>query len=74
VAGAQHIGGADVAGADVAHVTEPGGARQQIAEGERAEQVADGHGSQRIRIEEDVHGRAPSPLAEITSAQAAGYW
>ena len=45
VAGAQHVGGADVAGADVAHVAEAGRARQKIAEGDRAEQVAERRGA-----------------------------
>ena len=33
VAGAQHVGGADVARADGAHVAETGGARQQEPKG-----------------------------------------
>ena len=41
VAGAQHIGRADIAGADVAHVAKAGGAGQQQAERDRAEQIAE---------------------------------
>ena len=41
VAGAQHIGRADIAGADLADVAEAGGAGQQQAERDRAEQIAE---------------------------------
>ena len=71
VAGAQHVGGADVARADVAHVAEPGGACQQVAERDRAEQIAERERDQRMSIEEDVHGRAQVP-AELSSARRQG--
>ena len=45
-AGAQHIGGADIARADGAHVGPAGGARQDQPERDRAEQIAD-HESER---------------------------
>ena len=37
----QHIGRADIAGADLAHVAEPGGAGQHQPERDRAERVAE---------------------------------
>ena len=40
-AGAQHIGGADIARTDLADIAEPGEARENQAEGDRAEQIAD---------------------------------
>ena len=43
-AGAQHIGGADIAGADRAQIGPAGRARQHDAEGDRAEQVAEREG------------------------------
>jgi hypothetical protein len=55
VAGAQHVGGADVAGADLAHVAEAGGARDQQAERDGAEQVAEGQGGKKCR-----HCRLPA--------------
>jgi len=45
-AGPQHVGGADVARADLADVAEPGGARQDEAEGDRAEAVAEDEGDE----------------------------
>src|SRR5690606_9280132 len=42
VAGAQHIGGADVAGADLSYVAHSRGARDEEAERNGAEQVAEG--------------------------------
>ena len=50
VAGPQHIGGADVARADLADVAEAGGARDQQTEGDRAEQIAEGERGDKIRM------------------------
>ena len=41
VAGAQHIGRADIAGTDLADIAEPGHAGEDEAEGDRAEQIAE---------------------------------
>ena len=49
VAGAQHIGRADIAGADRADVAEAGDPRQDQAEGHRAEEIADDGGGKRDR-------------------------
>jgi len=40
-AGAQHVGGADISGADRAHVRAAGGERDHQPERDRAEQVAE---------------------------------
>ncbi len=42
VAGAEHIGGADIAGADLADIAEAGEAGEDQAEGNRAQQIAAG--------------------------------
>ena len=50
VAGAQHVGRADIARADLAHVAQPGHARQQQAERDRAEQIAEDQRDRRQRV------------------------
>ncbi len=45
-AGAQHVGRADIAGADVADVAKAGKLREDQAERNRAQQVPDGGGEQ----------------------------
>ncbi len=63
-AGAQHIGGADIARADLADIAEPGGARDQQAERDRAEQIADDRRERRSPIiwppSATQHGGRPS--------------
>ena len=68
VAGAQHVGGADVAGADLAHVAQPGGAGEQQAEGDRAENVAEDERGQQRPVECHVVYLPPDP--PISSAAA----
>ena len=70
VAGAQHVGGADVARADGAHVAETGGARQQETERDRAEEIAERERTWRVDIQEYVHGNAQAPRAHIRSPPA----
>ena len=48
-AGAQHIGGADIAGADCADVAEARRAGEDQAEGDRAEQIADDEAAARMQ-------------------------
>ena len=43
-AGAQHVGRADIAGADAAYIGAAGGLRDQKPEWNRAEQIAEGKG------------------------------
>ena len=55
VAGAQHIGRADIAGADLADVAKPGGARDQQAERDRAEQIAEHQRGQYLQHRSSPH-------------------
>ena len=68
-AGAQHIGGADIAGADGADVGRAGGARQDQPERNRAEQIADREGDQR-RSYVFVDGAAGDDGAHHAAGQA----
>lgn len=58
VAGAEHIGRADVAGADCADVAYAGEACEDEAEGDRAEQIAESEG-----------GKEPREIGDIEHAQ-----
>ena len=70
-AGAQHVGGADIARADRADVAEAGGAGEQQAEGDRAEQVADSKRRGRGRRSPE-HPPSRLPGAEHAAFQRRG--
>src|SRR5690606_18420926 len=62
VAGTQDVGCADIARADGADIAEPAEARQEQAEGNRAEQIAGGNGGEKPRIGEVEMHAAKAPV------------
>ena len=62
VAGAQHVGGADIAGADRADIAQPGRLRQQQAKGNGAAEIAE--------HERDDHSKAGQGHFHLASALA----
>ncbi len=68
--GAQDIGRADVAGADLAHIAEASGLREQQAERDRAEQIADSR-ERRVRWRMSMPCSAPRKT-QLRSARRQG--